>query len=82
MIVLQAEELLLPLDLLVQLLLHGHIEHIFRGKQTVVVVQYGVAGDVLIISLNVCNAIKLKFATVQRIFRERSGRIDDNSCEP
>lgn len=45
---LQPIELFLPFDLLAQLLLGRHIKHIFRGEQTVVVVQYGIAGDVLV----------------------------------
>ena len=45
---LQAEKLFLPCYFLAQFLLRRHIEHIFRGEQPVVVVQHGVAGDVLV----------------------------------
>ena len=45
---LQPIELLLSLDLFAQLLLGRHIEHVFRGEQSIVVVQHGIAGDVLI----------------------------------
>ena len=45
---LQPIELFLLFDLLAQLLLGRHIKHIFRSEQTVVVVQYGIAGDVLV----------------------------------
>lgn len=47
-IVLQAEKFFLTLYLFPQFLLRGHIEHIFRGEQTVVVVQHGITGYVLI----------------------------------
>lgn len=45
---LQAEKFFLTLYLFPQFLLRGHIEHIFRGEQTVVVVQHGITGYVLI----------------------------------
>ena len=45
---LQPIKLLLSFDLLAQLLLGRHIEHILRGEQTVVVVQDGVTGNIFV----------------------------------
>ncbi len=45
---LQPIELLLSFYFFAQLLFSRHIEHVFRGEQTVVIVQDGVTGDVLV----------------------------------